>query len=174
MQFLIVCNPVLRRKRLATIWDLDCARIVQQQANIFQYVRAGSIDGVRHSLKSGQAPARDKKTHGITLLHAASGLGHLDLVRLLIEHGVDMDAADEDGETPLHRAVSSKNNYVIAKPLIQRGADLANVAVGNRTPLHAIFNDTMRRILISRDMVEDVGPDSDGMLYFISWLVAVK
>ena len=174
MEVLVVCNPVLRRTRLATIWELDCARIVQQQANIFQYVRTGSTNGVRHRLKGGQASARDKTIHGTTLLHAASGLGHLDLVRLLIEHGVDVNAADEDGETPLHRAISLKNNYVIAKPLIQKGADLANVAVNNRTPLHAIFNDRMRRILTSRDMVKDVGPDSDGMSYFICWLGAVK
>ena len=104
--------------------------------------------------------------HCITLLHTASDLGHLDLVRFLIEHG-----ADEDGETPLHRAISLKNVYVIAKSLTQKGADLANVAVGNRTPLHAIFNDTMRKILTSRDIVKDVGPDSEGMSvsHFLAW-----
>lgn len=54
----------------------------------------------------------------ITLLHTALGLGHLDLVRFPIEHGADVDAADEDGETQLHRAISLKKNYVIAQPLI--------------------------------------------------------
>ena len=82
-----------------------------------------------------------------------------------------MNAAHEDGETPLHRAISLKKNYAIAKPLIQKGADVANVAVGNRTPLHTVCNKTMRRILTSGGMVEDVGPDSDGIsvLHFLAW-----
>ena len=101
-------------------------------------------------------------------MHAASGLGHLNLVRLLIELGADVDAADEDGKTLLHRAISLKNDYVIAKLLIQKGADLANVAVGNRKPLHAIFYNQMGRILTSR---EDMGPDSDriSVTYFLPW-----
>ena len=144
---------------------------MSQQANIFRCVRTGSIDGVKRMVKSGQASVRDKTIRDITLLHAASNLGHLKLVRFLIEHAAGVNAADEDGETPLHRAISLKIHYVIAKPLIQKGADLANVAVGNRMPLHVIFNNMMRRILTSRDMVEDVGPDSDGMsvVYFLAW-----
>lgn len=168
---MIVWNAIFRRTRLATFWDLDCARIVPQQASIFQYVRTGSLDGVKRILQSGQASVRDVTIHGITLLHTASGSGHLNLVRFLIGQGADMNAADEDGETPLHRAMSLKNNYAIANLLLQQGADLANVAVGNRSPLHAIFNNTMGRVLTSGDMFEDVGPDSDGMsvTHFLAW-----
>jgi len=30
--------------------------------------------------------------------------GHLEVLRLLLDHGADKDAADEDGYTPLYRA----------------------------------------------------------------------
>ena len=168
---MVVWNPIFPRIGMATFWDLDCARIVPQQSNIFQYVRAGSMDSVKHMLQNGQASIRDITRHGITLLHTASGKGRLNLVRLLIEQGADVNAADEDGETPLHRALSLRNNYAVARLLIERGADLANVAVGNRTPLHAVFNDTMGRVLSSGDMVESVGPDSDGMsvAHYLAW-----
>lgn len=171
LDLMIVWNPVFYRTRLATFWDLDCARIVPQQSNIFQYVRTGSIDDVKRMMQNGQASMRDITKHGITLLHAASGTGRLCLVKFLIEQGADVNAADEDGETPLHRATSLKNNYAVARLLIESGADLANVAIGNRTPLHAVFNDTMGRVLTSGDMVEDVGPDSDGMsiAHFLAW-----
>ena len=124
-------------------------------------MRTGSTGGVKSIVKSD---------HDITLMHAASGLGHLNLVRLLIEHGTGVDAADEDGETLLHRAISLKNNYVIAKPLIQKRADVANVAVGKRRPLNAIFNNKMGRILTSG---EDMGPDS-GRLSIKHFLAAVR
>ena len=68
MEVLIAWNLKFRRTRLATFWDLDCARIVQQQANSFQYVRTGSTDGVKRLVKSGQASIRDKTIHSVTLL----------------------------------------------------------------------------------------------------------
>ena len=168
---MIVRNPAFRRTSLATFCDLDCARIVPQQSNVFQYVRTGSMDSVKCMLQHGQASVRDITRHGITLLHTASGMGRLSLVKFLIEQGADVNAADEDGETPLHRAISLKHNYAVARLLIESGADLANVAIGNRTPLHAVFNNTMGRVLTSGDMVEDVGPDSDGMsvAHFLAW-----
>lgn len=171
MEIFVVYTSLFRRIRLATSWNLDCQRIVPQQAVVFQYVRNGSLDGVKRLLGSGQASARDITVHGITLLHTASNLGNCELVRFLIEAGADVNAPDEDGETPLHRAMSMRNNYETAKILIENGADLANVAVGSRTPLHTIFNDTMGKVLTSEDWIEDMGPDSDGMsiTHLLAW-----
>ena len=152
-------------------WNLDCSRIIPQQAEILRHVRKGSVGSVRHLLRRGQASARDVTKYGITLLHTASATTNVDLIRLLLDEGADVNAADEDGETPLHRAMSTKNNYDTARLLIENGADLANIAVGNRTPFHTIFNDTIRTVLSRGDYIEDIGPDSEGMsiTHFLAW-----
>ncbi len=171
IEMFITHTTALRRMSLTTFWSLDCVRIVSQDADIFQCVRDGSIDGARRLLGSGQASVKDVTMYGITLLHTASSRGHTDLIKVLIEAGADVNTPDEDGETPLHRAMSTKNNYDIARLLIENGADLATVAVGNRTPLHTIFNSTIGRVLARGDWVETLCPDSAGMsiIHYLAW-----
>ncbi|KAL8772394.1 MAG: hypothetical protein Q9209_002345 [Squamulea sp. 1 TL-2023] len=95
----------------------------------------------------------------------------MNLVKVLINAGADVNAAEEDGETPLHRALSIEGNYDTAKLLIQNGADLASIAVGDRTPLHAIFNGTMSQVLKCEEWMEDICPDSDGtsISHYLAW-----
>jgi len=54
-------------------------------------------------------------------LHNAVCAGHTELVRFLVHHGSDVNAADTDGWTPLHCAASC-NNYPMAKFLVENGA----------------------------------------------------
>ena len=93
------------------------------------------------------------------------------MIKFLLDKGADVNAADEDGKIPLHRAMSTKNDYDTARLLIENGADLANVAVGNITPLHTIFNDTIGNVLGRGPCVGNVGPDSEGMsiTHFLAW-----
>ncbi|KAL8692370.1 MAG: hypothetical protein Q9218_002589 [Villophora microphyllina] len=122
-------------------------------------------------LESGQASVKDVTTHGLSLLHTASGLGLQDLVRFLIGAGADVNASDEDGDTPLHRATSRRDNSEVARLLIEHGADLASVAVGNRTALHSIFNNTIGKILNSDNVLSEMGPDSEAMsiTHYLAW-----
>lgn len=50
---------------------------------------------------------------GITALHNAICAGHLDIVRSLVQFGVDVNAVDTDGWTPLHCAASCNNQPVV-------------------------------------------------------------
>ena len=70
-----------------------------------------------------------------TPLHLTSREGHVDLSRLLIKHGADVAAQNEDGMTPLHGA-SGVGHVDVARLLIEHGADVAAQDKDGSTPLH--------------------------------------
>ena len=70
-----------------------------------------------------------------TPLHLASGKGHVDVARLLVEHGAEVTVQDNDGSTPLHFAVWA-GNLDVARLLVDHGADVTAQDVHGSTPLH--------------------------------------
>uniref|UniRef100_A0AAY3ZX89 Uncharacterized protein n=1 Tax=Denticeps clupeoides TaxID=299321 RepID=A0AAY3ZX89_9TELE len=58
---------------------------------------------------------------GITALHNAVCAGHTEIVKFLVQYGVNVNAADSDGWTPLHCAASC-NNVQACKFLVESGA----------------------------------------------------
>ena len=67
----------------------------------------------------------------MTYLHNAVGDGDLATCRALIKHGADVNAKDNYGYTPLHRA-----NLEMCELLIQHGADVNANNKWGKTPLH--------------------------------------
>ena len=74
-------------------------------------------------------------TDNVTPLHLASKRGHVKAARMLIKHGADVIAQNEDGNTPLHLA-SQENQVEIARMLVEFGADVAAQNNHGETPLH--------------------------------------
>jgi ankyrin repeat protein len=64
----------------------------------------------------------------------ASQQGHVDVVRVLVEHGADINkAANDGGATPLY--IASYDGHVdVVRVLLEQGADI-NKTWNNKTPL---------------------------------------
>ncbi|MBA3873084.1 MAG: ankyrin repeat domain-containing protein [Anaerolineae bacterium] len=58
----------------------------------------------------------------VNALHAASANRHLEIARLLIEHGIDVNAKQEGGFTPL-QAAAQNGQLELAELLLAHGAD---------------------------------------------------
>ena len=171
---LALCNfqlMVTNRTRNTLHWSLGFPVTVSPNAEIFEYARAGSTGKVKCLLSLGKARAKDVTIYGTSLLHSASKSGNMELVHLLVQEGADVNAQDEDGETPLHGAMAIGDNYNVARTLIENGADLSSKAVDGKTPFHQIFNNTISHVLMKDDWLESLLPDSEGMsiTHYLAW-----
>ena len=85
---------------------------------------------IEHSQDVNSRGFDDKETP----LHVASRRGHADIAQLLLEHGADGNAQDENGRTPLFQ--SSRYGHVeVARILLEHGADTETGNIYGVTPL---------------------------------------
>ena len=79
----------------------------------------------------------------------------LEEVTACLDTGVDLNARDDAGATPLHRAVENTQNLDVIKVLLNAGADLKARDNDKRTPLHGAvaFN-----ILVAVKALIEAGP----------------
>ena len=73
-------------------------------------------------LEGGSDPEERSPDTQFTALHKAAGLGHIDLVELLISHKADLNSRSRIEATPLHGA-SQEGHLAIVVTLLEAGAD---------------------------------------------------
>ena len=72
---------------------------------------------------------------GISPLHASSVNGVLQICRLLVSYGADVNIFSQHFGTPIHAAVQLNHKF-ISNFLIVAGCDLGSVNAHGETPLH--------------------------------------
>ncbi|KAF1969041.1 ankyrin [Bimuria novae-zelandiae CBS 107.79] len=74
----------------------------------------------------------------------------LESQQLLLDNGADVNAVNDDGESPLHAAVYSDSDYEISRVLLSHGADIDIVDSAGRTALHNFYNSATRQLFLSQ------------------------
>ena len=80
-------------------------------------------------------PDLKQEVTGGPALYNASENGYLEIVKILINAGVDVNLPVENGLTPLHIS-SHKGHVKVVEALIEAGADPNSASTDGKTPLH--------------------------------------
>jgi ankyrin repeat protein len=114
----------------------------RDRAAIVDVADSGTTGAVRLMLELGFSP-RARNSFGETPLHAAAAAGNADTVRLLLEHGAELDARDANFQgTPLGFATVSSGEHrgtrrdwvETVRLLLDAGADPTGVWVPSSPP----------------------------------------
>jgi ankyrin repeat protein len=108
-------------------------------------VRTGSVEIMRLLVEAGADPKLGHEKGGLNALMLASGLKWtnsiagtearaLEAVKMLVDLGVDVNAATETGETALHGAASRGADSIV-KYLVEKGAKVDVKTKEGKTPL---------------------------------------
>jgi ankyrin repeat protein len=99
-------------------------------------IKRGYIDVVRMLIKLGSSEWNQSDDREIQPIHVAAMYGYAQIVELLVEKGVPIDAVTKDGLAPLHYAAAAGKTDVI-KLLVRLGSlAMDQQTTGNRsTPL---------------------------------------
>ncbi|MDR3285660.1 MAG: ankyrin repeat domain-containing protein [Holosporales bacterium] len=125
----------------------------------------GPVPGVLQLLREKDEKVRElifksknkEDADGNTLLHKAASIGHTEAVRMLLEFGANKDARNNEGKTPLYKAILGHLHLETVTTLIRVGTDVNAIDNMGRTPLRiGIFNNYPKTVRILIQVGADV------------------
>ena len=149
-------NAILKEKKFCTAESLfiSCMKDFIMDAILEQAIKAIKEDNPEalEKLLNKEPSLIMAKTHdgmslpmlaayyafNVTPLHSATAIQHLELVRLLISKGANVNARQVNGITPLHTAAHYGNQELI-NILIRAGADPKIKTNDGKTPKNMAF-----------------------------------
>lgn len=99
--------------------------------NIYDAAVYGDLDQVRKIIAADPEAVNETDEFGFTPLHGLAGEEHLEIAQFLIDRGAKVNAANDEGITPLHLATWP----AMATLLLKNGADLEARSQRGETPL---------------------------------------
>ena len=109
------------------------APLSQSQFDVFKAVRKGDINGVKQYISSGGEVDKIESSTGSTLLHHACMHDAKEVGELLINHSADVNAKNNNTETPLH--FSARKSSRMTELLLENKSDVNAKNEQGRTPM---------------------------------------
>ena len=112
-------------------------KMATNEALMFKAVKKGDLATISSLVATNPGLVHSREKDGSTPLHAAAWKGELEVAKVLIDLGADVNALSENdhyGTTPLHAAAHANNRDVV-RLLLDSGADASIVNHAGRTPL---------------------------------------
>uniref|UniRef100_A0A1L8EDK2 Putative 26s proteasome regulatory complex subunit psmd10 n=2 Tax=Haematobia irritans TaxID=7368 RepID=A0A1L8EDK2_HAEIR len=89
--------------------------------------RNGNEEICKLLINDGKADVNAVTKGGATPLHRAAMMGHLNIVKLLLDAHANVDKKDEDGQTALHRSAIG-GHLEVSKILLEKNPKLKEIA----------------------------------------------
>ena len=118
-------------------WWTRSERPSQPRGTCLHYAALSGLPGLVKFLITEFSPDPNARSFfdDVTPLHLASRDGHLEVTRVLLEHGTDVNARDISKWTPLRHALD-EGHVEVARVLVENGGDVGAQGMDDWMPLH--------------------------------------
>ncbi|CDR94558.1 ankyrin repeat containing protein, putative [Babesia bigemina] len=99
----------------------DNASDADESEGLFALVADNHVGMVDLLLKANPHLVNIRSPEGLTALHIAADRGHIEVIQCLLKHGADIDAMDDNYDTPLLVAAAAGNRQAVSV-LLRNGA----------------------------------------------------
>ena len=126
---------------IAVVLLIGCGPLQSNAMSLHRAAEEGDIEAVKKHLAAGANKNVRAGKWRDTPLHRAAFWGYTEIVELLINNEVDVNAKDKYGCTPLHDA-AEYSHLEIAEMLINRAPDMNALDINGDTPLDLANGET--------------------------------